>query len=81
MPNTNPTRRSGFAKKQAAKLLSLHGFDSVDIGPLTESRRSQVGTPAFCTPYSVTKNDQYRNEPAAPASAAEIRTALASAHP
>ena len=67
------------AKKQAAELLSLLGFDSVDMGPLTESWRSQVGTPVFCAPYSVTKNDQYRNQPAAPASAAEIRTALASA--
>ena len=68
------------AKKQAAGLLSLLlGFDSVDMGPLTESWRSQVGTPVFCAPYAVTKDDQYRTQPAAPASAAEVRAALASA--
>jgi predicted dinucleotide-binding enzyme len=67
------------AKKQAVELLSLLGYDSVDMGPLSESWRSQVGTPAFCLPYSVTKDDRYRNQPAAPATAAEIRAALASA--
>jgi predicted dinucleotide-binding enzyme len=65
------------AKKQAAELLSLLGYDSVDMGPLTESWRSQVGTPVFCAPYTVTKDDQYRTQPAAPASAAEVRAALA----
>lgn len=65
------------AKKQAAELLSLLGYDSVDMGPLTESWRSQVGTPVFCAPYTVAKDAQYRTQPAAPASAAEVRTALA----
>ena len=68
------------AKKHAAELLSLLGFDAVDMGPLAESWRSQVGTPVFCAPYSVTTDDRYRNQPAAPASAAEIRAALAAAH-
>ena len=67
------------AKNHAAELLSLLGFDSVDMGPLTESWRSQVGTPVFCAPCAATKDDQYRSQPAAPASAAEIRAALASA--
>ena len=67
------------AKKHAAELLSLLGYDSVDMGPLTESWRSQVGTPAFCAPYAATKNDQYLNQPAAPASVAEIGAALESA--
>ncbi|WP_405945845.1 NAD(P)-binding domain-containing protein [Streptomyces prunicolor] len=67
------------AKKHAAELLSLLGFDAVDMGPLTEGWRSQVGAPVFCAPYSVTKDDRYRNQPAAPASAAEIRAALAAA--
>ena len=67
------------AKKHAAELLSLLGFDAVDMGPLTEGWRSQVGTPVFCAPYSVTKDDRYRNQPAAPASAAEIRAAVAAA--
>jgi predicted dinucleotide-binding enzyme len=67
------------AKKHAAELLSLLGYDYVDMGPLTESWRSQVGTPVFCAPYSVTKDDRYLAQPAAPASAAEILTALAAA--
>lgn len=67
------------AKRHAAELLSLLGYDSVDMGPLIESWRSQVGTPVFCAPYAVTKDDQYRTQPAAPAFAAEVRAALASA--
>ena len=67
------------AKKHAAELISLLGYDVVDMGPLTESWRSQVGTPAFCAPYAVTKDDRYRTQPPAPASAAEISAALASA--
>jgi predicted dinucleotide-binding enzyme len=67
------------AKRHAAELLSLLGYDSVDIGPLSESWRSQLGTPVFCAPYALTKDDQYRSQPAAPASAAEVRAALAAA--
>jgi 8-hydroxy-5-deazaflavin:NADPH oxidoreductase len=67
------------AKKQTAELLSLLGYDSVDMGPLSESWRSQPGTPVFCAPYAATKDDQYRTQPASPASAAEIGAALASA--
>ena len=45
-------------------------------------REPLVGkTVIVCAPYSVTKDDQYRTQPAAPASAAEIRAALASAQP
>ena len=67
------------AKEHAVELISLLGFDTVDMGPLTESWRSQLGTPAFCAPYSVTKDDHYLNQPAAPASAAEVGAALAAA--
>jgi predicted dinucleotide-binding enzyme len=67
------------AKEHTAELLSLLGYDCVDMGPLTESWRSQVGTPVFCAPYAATKDDQYRTQPAAPAPIAEIRAALASA--
>jgi 8-hydroxy-5-deazaflavin:NADPH oxidoreductase len=63
------------AKRHAAELLSLLGYDCVDMGPLTESWRSQLGTPVFCAPYAVTKDDQYRTQPAAPAPAAEVRGA------
>jgi hypothetical protein len=38
-----------------------------------------VGTPVFCAPYAVTKDDHYLGHPAAPASAAEVGAALASA--
>ena len=51
------------ANKHAAELLSRLGYDSVDLGPLAESWRSQVGTPAFCAPYAVTKDDHYLNQP------------------
>jgi hypothetical protein len=67
------------AKKHAAELLSLLGYDSVDMRPVTESWRSQVGTPVFCAPYAVTKDDRYLGQPAAPASVAEVGAALASA--
>jgi predicted dinucleotide-binding enzyme len=67
------------AKEHTVELISLLGFNTVDMGPLSESWRSQLGNPAFCAPYSVVKNDQYLGQPAAPASAAEIAEALASA--
>jgi 8-hydroxy-5-deazaflavin:NADPH oxidoreductase len=67
------------ARKHAAELLSLLGYDAVDMGPLSESWRSQLGTPVFCAPYAVSKDGQYRTQPAAPASAAEVGAALASA--
>jgi predicted dinucleotide-binding enzyme len=61
------------------ELISLLGYDAVDMGPLTESWRSRLGNPAFCAPYTVTKDDQYWTQPAAPASAAEVCAALAAA--
>jgi predicted dinucleotide-binding enzyme len=67
------------AKKHVAELLSLLGYDSEDMGPLSEGWRSQVGTPVFCAPYAVTKDDQYRSQPAAPATATEVRAALGAA--
>jgi 8-hydroxy-5-deazaflavin:NADPH oxidoreductase len=67
------------AKKHTTELLSLLGYDALDMGALTESWRSQVGTPVFCQPYTVTKDDQFWTQPAAPASADEVRAALAAA--
>jgi predicted dinucleotide-binding enzyme len=67
------------AKNHTIELLSLLGYDVVDMGSLTESWRSQLGNPAFCEPYAVGKDDQYVTRPAAPASAAEVGVALASA--
>ena len=37
------------AKKIAAELVDLTGFDTVDAGPLAQSWRFQPGTPAYCT--------------------------------
>jgi predicted dinucleotide-binding enzyme len=65
------------AKRHATELISLLGYDCLDMGPLTESWRSQVGTPVFCAPYAATKDDRYRTQPPAPASTAEISAALA----
>jgi 8-hydroxy-5-deazaflavin:NADPH oxidoreductase len=65
------------AKKHASELLSLLGFDSLDMGPLSESWRSQVGTPAFCAPYAATKDGNYLGQPAAAADADEVLAALA----
>jgi predicted dinucleotide-binding enzyme len=67
------------AKKQAVDLLSLLGYDAVDIGPLSESWRSQPGTPVYGPPYTVTKDDRFATQPPAPASVAEITAALAAA--
>jgi predicted dinucleotide-binding enzyme len=67
------------AKTHTIELLALLGYDFVDMGSLAESWRSQLGNPAFCEPYAVGKNDQYRTQPAASASTAEVGAALASA--
>ncbi|SEF90202.1 hypothetical protein SAMN05216223_102418 [Actinacidiphila yanglinensis] len=67
------------AKKHAAELLSLLGYDTVDIGPLAESWRSQPGTPVYGKPYAVSKDGEFGTAAAAPAPADEISAALAAA--
>ncbi|GAA4989750.1 putative dinucleotide-binding enzyme [Nonomuraea thailandensis] len=39
------------AKAEAAQLLNTLGYDTVDIGPLTESWRVEPNTPAYIRPY------------------------------
>lgn len=39
------------AKKEVADLLDLLGFDTVDLGSLTESWRSEPNTPLYAIPY------------------------------
>ena len=39
------------AKKEVADLLDLLGFDTVDLGSLTESWRSEPNTPLYAVPY------------------------------
>ncbi|MFG1811657.1 NADPH-dependent F420 reductase [Streptomyces sp. NPDC049040] len=67
------------AKKHAAELISLLGYDVVDYGPLSESWRSEPGTPVYGAPYGVTRDENFASHPAAPASTAEIDRALAAA--
>jgi predicted dinucleotide-binding enzyme len=67
------------ARKQATELLSLLGYDAVDMGPLAESWRSQPGTAVYGAPYAVSKDDRFPDQPAAPASVAEVSAALAAA--
>jgi predicted dinucleotide-binding enzyme len=40
------------AKKIVAGLINQFGFDVVDTGPMTESRRFERGTPAYCVPFN-----------------------------
>ncbi|MFI6364100.1 NADPH-dependent F420 reductase [Nocardia sp. NPDC050630] len=39
------------AKAEATHLLNLLGYDGVDIGPLTDSWRTEPNTPAYIRPY------------------------------
>ncbi|GHE92781.1 NADPH-dependent F420 reductase [Streptomyces fumanus] len=39
------------AKKEAADLLDILGFDTVDLGPLSDSWRSEPNTPLYALPY------------------------------
>lgn len=39
------------AKKQAAALFDLIGYDTLDIGGLAGSWRTEPGTPVYCDPY------------------------------
>ncbi|RMB85123.1 NADPH-dependent F420 reductase [Streptomyces shenzhenensis] len=41
----------GSAKAKAARLLDALGYDSVDIGTLADSWRSEPGTPVYVQPY------------------------------
>jgi predicted dinucleotide-binding enzyme len=67
------------AKKDVTELLSLLGYDVVDAGPLAEGWRYQPGTPSYGVLYAQERGPNFMTSPAAPASAAEIRAALAAA--
>jgi predicted dinucleotide-binding enzyme len=43
------------SKKVVVELLDQFGFDVVDAGPLSEGRRFQKDTPAYCVPMSFRK--------------------------
>ncbi|WP_406260945.1 NAD(P)-binding domain-containing protein [Actinacidiphila glaucinigra] len=64
------------AKNAVTALLDTLGYDTVDVGPLTEGRRFQPGTPAYGTPYLKDPHARLWEDPGSPAGLAELRRAL-----
>jgi hypothetical protein len=54
--------------------LDAIGYDTVEVGPLSESWRSEPGTPVYGTPYGA-----FDNPDGTPAAAADVRAAVAAA--
>lgn len=52
------------AKVEAARLLDALGYDAVDIGTLTDSWRSQPGTPVYVQPYMAERPEGLSQEEA-----------------
>jgi predicted dinucleotide-binding enzyme len=67
------------ARARAAELISLLGFDTVDVGPLSESWRFQPGTPVYGPPYAKDNAENFFEAPAGPASVDQIKALLAAA--
>ncbi|WNI16443.1 NADPH-dependent F420 reductase [Actinacidiphila sp. ITFR-21] len=65
------------AKKQAAELISVLGYDTLDAGPLAEGWRFDPGTPLFGMPYGDVPAAHFQSRPAAPTPAATISAGLA----
>lgn len=65
------------AKAAAAQLIDALGYDTVDVGPLSESWRFQPDTPAYAEAYAG-KPPFWENGPE-PADGTKIRTLLAAA--
>ncbi|WP_197686313.1 NADPH-dependent F420 reductase [Actinoplanes derwentensis] len=55
------------ARKTVTDFLDTIGYDTVDLGPLVENRRTQRDTPVYVTPYGV------YGETGTPVDAASIR--------
>jgi predicted dinucleotide-binding enzyme len=55
------------AKAHAAELISILGYDTFDVGPLTESWRFQPGTPVYGPPYTADNSADFMDKPAGPA--------------
>ncbi|NJQ01847.1 NADPH-dependent F420 reductase [Streptomyces zingiberis] len=64
------------AKESVTALLDRLGYDTVDAGAMTESRRIQEGSPAYVLPYLSDPRLPWSRDPGKPAGAGEIRTAL-----
>ncbi|MTE13341.1 NADP oxidoreductase [Nocardia sp. CT2-14] len=65
------------AKTVAAELISVLGYDTVDIGALADSWRTQPDTPVYGTPYAVA--EPFWEHEAAPADAEKVRKAVEAA--
>ncbi|MEU7220891.1 NADPH-dependent F420 reductase [Nocardia iowensis] len=65
------------AKAAAAQLLDVLGYDTVDVGPLSESWRFQVNSPVYADAYATAV--PFWENAAAPAGAEKIRALLAAA--
>ena len=71
------------AKAEAARLLDALGYDTVDIGTLADSWRSEPGTPVYVQPYfpaqrpaGMSQEDAYRwylQTPGVPVAASRVR--------
>ncbi len=68
------------AKLVTTRLLDRLGWDAVDAGSLKESRRFDLGTPAFVVPYVADASDGWGlrlpTDPGSPAGATRIGTLL-----
>ena len=62
------------ANKAATEFLDAIGYDTAEIGPLSESWRVQPGQPAYGSPYG-----SFDDPAGTPASAPKVRAAVASA--
>jgi 8-hydroxy-5-deazaflavin:NADPH oxidoreductase len=62
------------AKATATAFLDAIGYDTVDVGPLSDSWRVEPGQPAYGPPYGT-----YDDPSGTPASAATVRAAVAAA--
>ena len=67
------------ANQQATEVLDQLGYDTVDAGPLAEGWRFQRDTAAYGLPYDGSTDGQWSAETAKPATAEEMREALAAA--
>ncbi|WP_067698863.1 NADPH-dependent F420 reductase [Nocardia jejuensis] len=62
------------AKTAAAQLLGTLGYDTLDIGPLSESWRTQPDTPVYGSPY--TASEPFWESEARPADTETVRKAV-----
>ena len=78
------------AKKQVAQFLNVVGYDTVDIGTLSDSWRSEPNTQVYCKPYMPTLPKGMSMEdtatwifrsPGIPAPASKIKALIESAVP